>query len=250
MNLRNFLGAFCFIITACFLSGCFNIVEEITINKDGSGTYSYSIDGSEIKKMVEGFARNQPKKPEADSSAQQSIPSASDPDSNKMERAIRHISSMPGISNAKSLFDSTQMRFGYAFDFDHLDHMVEAIKTGTAELAMGLWNEESKIEQTKKQFLRTYGSDSFQDALMELFAKKGAEEGREISGMEGILKMMLGSMSLKQVYHFPDRKVKNCNHPMAKISKDKHTVTIFTEPFQEQTSKSAKTPATLKIKLK
>ncbi len=52
---KTILGIAALMIMSLLLQSCFEIKEIITINKDGSGTFSMIIDMSEVKAMLESF---------------------------------------------------------------------------------------------------------------------------------------------------------------------------------------------------
>lgn len=244
---------FTLLLTAVFsLSSCLHIIEEITIKKDGSGSYQFKIDGSEIKKMVGALDEKSKETPTPEYDQEVSVQAAdtSAKDDKEIDRAVKHLKTQPGITHTTILKDSVNYINGYTFDFDNVDNLGKAILGGPAEATMGLWNDETRLKLEKKAFKRVYGSNTFRDMFMELLKNKKAEEGESTAGMEGIMRMMFGSLSFKQVYYFPDQKVKGCNDPRGKISADKHTVTIYDKPFSEEDSKRKKVPDELKIRLK
>ena len=71
----------------------------------------------------------------------------------------------------------------------------------------------------------------------------------EAEGQMDMMKMFFADMSYKQVYHFPDRKVKSSTNKLGEITDDGHTVTYTIKPFDEEQQKKKVSVAT-KVKLK
>lgn len=232
------------------LSSCLHIIEEFTIKKDGSGSYKFKIDASEVKKMVGAMDRKAKETPSQEFDQEVSVQPDTVKDGKDIHRAVQMLKTQAGISHVEALEDSINYITGYAFDFDQVDNLEKALLSGPAEVTMGLWTEETRLKLEKKAFKRIYGADSFREMFIDLLKNKKEEEGEDTAGMEGIMRMMLGSLSFKQVYYFPDQKIKGCNDPRGKISADKHTVTIYDKPFSEEDSKKKKVPEELKIRLK
>ena len=83
--------------------------------------------------------------------------------------------------------------------------------------------------------------------ITKALSEGGGEEGEE--GQADMMKMFLADMSYKQVYHFPDRKVKKTDNKLGEIGEDGHTLTIELKPFNEEQQKKKPTIAA-KVKLK
>lgn len=230
------------------MSGCLHIIEEITIRKDGSGTYRFVVDASEIKKMADGLGK---KMEASDSTAMDTaLPadSISAPKKKEHELTAERLAGFQGLSKVVTVNDSANYLTGFSFEFDNVENLQSAmISVGTAS-SMGAWSESSDMNWSKKSLTRDSGGETFRDIIAQALQQRGEDEGKDMSGAEGIMKMMMGSLSFKQVYHFPDQKIKKCNHPGGQISKDKHTITITEKPFSDKEDKKA--PSKLMVRLK
>ncbi len=74
------------------------------------------------------------------------------------------------------------------------------------------------------------------------------EESDEAGNME-MVKTFFADMSYKQVYHFPERKIKNSSNGLSEISDEGHTLTITLKPFDEEQQKKKLNVGTV-VKLK
>lgn len=231
------------------MSGCLHIIEEITIRKDGSGSYRFVVDASEIKKMVGDLGK---KMAEPDTTTTDLVLPANDslatPKKKEHELTAERLAGFQGLSKVVAVNDSANYITGYAFDFDHVESLQSAMISVGSASSMGAWSDDSDMNWSTKTLTRESGGESFRNVISQLLQARGEEEGKDMSGAEGIMKMMLGSLSFKQIYHFPDQKIKKCNHPGGQISKDKHTVTITEKPFGDKEDKKA--PSKLMLRLK
>ncbi|MBK6930283.1 MAG: hypothetical protein IPH12_05240 [Saprospirales bacterium] len=81
--------------------------------------------------------------------------------------------------------------------------------------------------------------------------KKALASGEE-EAEEGSLEMMktfFADMTYKQVYHFPERRIKKSTNELSEVSDDGHTLTITLKPFDEEQQKKRLNVST-EVKLK
>jgi hypothetical protein len=248
-------GIFVLLLAVLSFSNCLHFIEEITINKNGGGAYSLTIDGREIKRSFNSMGELVGDKFKQKGVSDSTIAELKSRDTTQQNdgvraKAIEHLRLQNGIRKVENVEDSLQFLSGYRFEFDDLTSLKNAMSSGATESSMGFWNVGSDVRLDKKTFYRKAASKSIRDLMLESLLKKGADQGKPVNNGEFMLRKLFGSLTYKQVYHFPDRKVKGCNNPDATISSDKHTVTILTRPFQLDEKSAAKTPAELKIRLK
>lgn len=236
------LIAFTLFIGLFSLTSCFNILEEITIRKDGSGTYRFSIDGKAIAQMAQGIAKNMGET-NKDSTATQM-------DTVQKIDKFAGLKRMPGISNVKEIENKDAMEMGVTFDFANLaalksvmDSLGDIKMFGTLGVGRDL-----KIDG---KTIRRDNTNSIRNIITAAMNQNSGEKGSPaMDDSNPFMEMILGSMSFTQVYHFPDRKVKKCNVKGAEISKDKHTLTILEKPFAPENKNKKSGPAELTIRLK
>jgi hypothetical protein len=247
------------------LTSCLHIIEEVTFKKNGSGTYAMTLDMGELKGMVDMFKNFKPddivKPMKSDSSStddgitevkppekKDGLPDI-DPSNpfgqlgDQLGGVSESLSSIDGISNVKSIKDSVEFKFGYTFDFANMAALNKAIRVINKE------RYDSKAEETFK-----YNGKSFERLPV---GDMGSEIKKAMSGDNGgseeinldMLKMFLGEMSYKQIYNFPDSKVKKSSNALSEMSADGKKVTIVLKPFNEEQAKKKAGVATA-IKLR
>ena len=257
-NLKNlFLVAL--VLGATALTGCLHIIEEATFNNNGSGAYKMTFDMSELKGMMDmmkgmgNAAGTEPTDSTQISDGGDFTPPPTPPAqpedpmgglSEQFSGVTTLLSKVDGISNVVEINDTTSFNFGYSFNFANVTALNRALKI------VGKDKFESKTEETfkfnGKSFERLNAGDMSAE-LKNAMAGGGDEEGDE--SQADMMKMFLADMSYKQVYHFPDRKVKKSDNKLGEIGDDGHTLTITLKPFDEAQQKD-KASVAAKVKLK
>jgi hypothetical protein len=257
-NLKN-LFLVSLVLAATALTGCLHIIEEATFRNNGSGNYKMTFDMSELKGMMDmmkGMGGEMPV-PETGDSTNISDggdftpppPPAPEEDpmgglSEQFSGVTSLLSNVDGISNIVEIKDTASFSFGYSFDFANINALNRALKI------VGKDKFESKNEETFKFNGKSFERLNAGDMSAELKnAMGGAEESEEAEGQADMMKMFLADMSYKQIYHFPDRKVKKSDNKWSEMSDDGHTMTIKLKPFDEEQQKK-KASVAAKVKLK
>ncbi|MCC7465120.1 MAG: hypothetical protein IT261_02565 [Saprospiraceae bacterium] len=239
------------LLMAVSLSSCITIIEEITIRKDGSGSYRLALDASKVKDMFGDMGNSLESKLELDTTVAIEAPDSVGTivqEEKKYDMTARLLAEKRGISNSKGFNDTITLQSGYAFDFASLADMQDALLSLEDGEGFGLWNEGASIAMSGKKLKRRYGSSNFSDFLMEVMDKEG-EEDKDKNAVQGMFKMMFRDLEFKTVYHFPDQKIKKCNLKGAEISSDRHFLTIMEMPMEEK-KKSVKKPDELVVRFK
>ena len=259
MNLLKKITLSLMIGFSFMLTGCLNIEEEVTVKANGSGQYAMRMDMSQMKSMLDmmkGMGEEtkteepatdgvvQDVEPPADETAAAEEAAATDPggDLTKMGeefvKSVEVLKLVKGIKNAQAINDTTNLLFGYTFDFDNVESLNKAIVAMNKDKFEGQKGDAFKMD--KKSFERTSAFDMGQLISQ---AMNDSEEGAESMDM---IKMFFGEMSYKQVYHF-DRKVKKSANAGAQISADGKTVILDAKPFGDNANMKSVTNV---IKLK
>lgn len=236
--------------SALMLSGCLHVLEEVTVKKDGSGSYKMVIDMSEMKSMMDMFkGMGDEEKTDEESTDENPVVEESAADNGMGEMGTQlsavaaSLKGISGIVNVVEINDTSSFNFGYSFDFTSVAALNKAMKIINKE------KYDSKVEEVfqlnGKNFERLAAGD-----LGEEIKKAMSEEdsGEEEGSME-MVKSMFSDMTYKQIYHFPDRKVKKSSNTLSEISDDGHTLTITLKPFDEDQQQKKMSVGT-KIKLK
>lgn len=223
------------------LTGCLHIIEEVTFNDKGHGKYSMTLDMSEVKGMMDMLQTMSPdstggEMPSQDNSMAQM--------GQELSGVASTLKGIQGITNVVELNDTTAFKFGYSFDFADVAALNRALKVVNKDKYDAKVEEVFKFNGKSFERLSTANmGEEFKKAIAESEGEDGGEEAMEM------MKMMFADMSYKQIYHFPDRKVKDSDNKLAELSDDNHTMTITLKPFDEAQATEKATLAT-KVKLK
>ena len=244
---RNFLIGLCLVVMAFTFNGCINAVEEITFNKDGSGTYALEMDLSGMMSLLSGGGLQnmlgiesedgeappvQMPKVQDTTMTFMSLMEANGTDVSSLERkhiwesakADIKINEPDGVMKMRMYFD-----FKQADDIKYFQENLGKLKGDDEDAAAGLsgmgdisgmmggmGGMQANIQFAKKLFNRSTpkGENPLGDA--------GDDQTMDM------IKMFLAGATYKTIYHFP-RRVKSTTIKGAKVSKDEKTVTTEVE---------------------
>ena len=264
--MKNFKKIYLFALLVCAISmtGCLNILEEVTFKKNGGGSYSMILDMSEMKSMMDMFKNMAPPQDgtttpteeggEKDiksedvqtQPAEAAAPAEENPaDMSKMGEQLtggvaKSLEGVAGISNVIEINDTAAYKFGYTFDFANVEALNKAIKIINKE------KYDAKAEETFKYNGKKFERLGAANIGEEL--KKALSEGDEDGQME-MMKSFFADMAYTQVYNFPDRAVKKSTNELSEVTNDGHTLTIKIKPFSEE-EKMKKANVATEVKLK
>jgi hypothetical protein len=200
--MKKILG-FLLLFSSLTLTGCLDILEELTVKKDGSGSFTYQVDAVKMMEQMASFA--------AMDTTGEMIPKMKHSlDSTFMSQWEKY-KDIKGISNIK-VDTSTEYIYKVSFDFTNFDALNAAR------------NLDQKPEN-QNAFSFEKGKVTRRNNVGELPANLGGEDGNEESS--AMAKQMLAEMKYKIVFKLPN-KVKEVNNKTATISDDKTTVTLET----------------------
>lgn len=238
------------------LSGCLHILEEVTIRKNGTGTYKMTIDLGELKGMMDmmkGMMPDSLTNAMQDSTAiaeMQPEPEAAEDVSQFSQMGEQLIgikmslAGVQGISNIAEIKDTVNLKFSYSFDFADVTALNRALKIINKDKF------ESKAEEiykfSSKGFERLNVGDIGSE-MQRAMAENMGEDADESS--MSMVKMFFADMSYTQVYNFPDQQIKKSSNKLAEISADKHSISLKLKPFDEDQQKQKASVAN-KLKLK
>ena len=251
-NLKNVLLTVLAVGTLA-LTGCLHIIEEATFKNNGSGTYQMTLDMSEMKGMMDMFKTMGDEAPKEEGAEEDTSDEAPDmgaaPDNgitqmgSELSSVAKSLKSIAGLTNITEISDTSAFRFGYSFDFADVTALNNAMKVINKE------KYDSKVEEVFKfkngNFERLTSAD-----LGEEMKKALAESEESGGGADAdMIKTFFADMTYKQIYHFPDSKVKKSTNTLSEISEDGHSLTITLKPFNEEQMKSKPSVGTA-VKLK
>lgn len=211
----RYLGFVLLLAVSSFtLTGCFELLEEVHYRKDGSGTYKFTMDMSQMKAMLE-MAMS------ADTTGSVNLDTLS-----AMPREMsKKLQGMPGITNIKEINDMENFVFGVEYEFKDIEALNNATMASSIDPELGK-AAERVFTGSKKSFERL-NSKAMASALDEAMGAAGEGEEAEMA------MMFLKDVSFTFVYNF-DRKVKKVSNSLAKISDDKKSVTLKYFLFDEE----------------
>ena len=188
-----------FAVTALTMSACFEITEEVTVNKDGSGKYVSTIDASKLSEQMQMLA--------AFDTTGEMVPKLKYSLDSTFAVAFGKYAKVKGIS---SVVVDTSKPYIYKVSMDYKD--VAALNE---VLSLDKQNDEMKNLYAWKK-----GQISRKDFALNLDDMKMEDESQK-----EMAKSMLEGMKYTIVFNLPG-KVTNMTNKEAKMSDDKKTVTL------------------------
>ncbi|MEM6347095.1 MAG: hypothetical protein AAF927_24690, partial [Bacteroidota bacterium] len=195
------------IMAVAIAPACLEIEEEVSLNKDGSGSYLMSIDMSEVMGMLQGMMGDNEEA--LDQAGMGKMDSTLQETANKLRE-------LDGISKVKHSVEG--FRFSIGYDFSSLAVLNKAQSEGNIS-ALGTGLDPSmaggaeNFSLAKRTFTRAAAP---MDDLME-----GMDEDE--AGSIEMVKMFLGEASYKMTYRMPG-KVKSVSNELSEIQADGKTV--------------------------
>jgi hypothetical protein len=197
--------AFCCLLS---LSSCFEIREELDINKDGSGKYSLLIDMSESKRLIDmAMALNQDQKNGSPLSEMDS----------SFNKGIARFESMEGISNPVAINDQERFIFGMQFNFANMAALNNALNDAYNER----YPEMKKMPEVFKFAKKTIERTNFYQ-LRDLNEMNPMSEDTENAADA---RMLMGSATYSCIIRTPG-KVKSYSNSAAILSETAREVTF------------------------
>lgn len=183
-----------FLLLTVFLSSsCFDILEEITLNDDGSGSLVYKVDMAELGSFMSSMG-------EGDDA----------PDMGELDalfsdnELVMGLESMEGISNVKNLSNKETYLFGFSLDFDEVEDLNEVLSNSNFLGAM-MGGEDAEMDTENPGRIV-----SIKGKKVQLDGNLSVDQS-ELSGEDEMSSQMMMSIMdeamYKTVYHF-ERDVK------------------------------------------
>ncbi|GEM_PF-1920885 len=155
------------IFMAFSFTSCFHIIEDIFFQKDGSGTYSITVDMSQIADMMAAMGTGDDKEMNEAMSGMVS----------EFEMVKKRLEALGGVSNVKQEVDKEMLVFSVSFDFDDL----KALNLGMSEYFMDRQGGQSETHTfftySKGKLVRS-DKDLMSEALLE------ATQGEDDQGID------------------------------------------------------------------
>lgn len=192
-----------------FFTSCVEIIDELILNSDGSGTFKYVVNLSQSQIKVNSVLA-------LDSLDGKKVPSI--PEIKKIIQEYKvKLENKEGISNVKVDTDFTYFILKFSCDFDNVDNLQQAIK-------------EIAIEHDKKQ--------EFKEFSHIWLSWDGTKLTRSVPALTQQTTQKLkreDSEALKKgkytsITRF-DRMIDHCDNPTAKIPPSKLVCAVITTPY-------------------
>jgi hypothetical protein len=200
---------FVLFISSLSLTSCIDIIDDITLNADGSGTFKYTINLSASKTKVKSILA-------LDSLDGKKVPSIEEIKA-KVLSFRTNLEKQSGISNVKIEEDYDNYFFRLSCDFTSVMALQEALTT-----VIELVSNEKNVPELQHQWLAWDGTKLVR-SIPEITIKKTKELQQEDIDL-----LKLGSYT--SISRFP-RVVEKCDNPAAAISKNNLNVMIKTNPY-------------------
>lgn len=218
------------------LTSCFEIKEEIIINKKGNGSYKMTFHFSEESSFMEKLISRSEK--EGDTSIQKSFKNIND----AFYQAATDLNEIIGIKNAKSI-EEDNYTFGLQFDFDDVAALNIALAQTTD--ANGNLEFKSHYKFHKKTLTRTdeFNLNRFTDTVI---SKKEEKEG----GISESINLQFAKIFETAKYTFivkTSGKIKSYTNLEARISYNKKEL-IYSKSLKELKTKKSSLANTIRIK--
>ncbi len=191
------------------LTSCIEIIDDITINNDGSGTFKYTVNLSASKVKINSILA-------LDSLEGQRVPSK-DEILNRMESISKKLASKPGISNVDIETDMTNFVFKIKCDFSSINALQTAVKDIIREES----NDKS-LKELEHSWLSWDGNKlvrSIPDVTLERIKNLKQEDAE-----------LLRQGNYTSITRF-ERPVDRFENPNAKLAGNKLAVMIKTNPY-------------------
>ncbi|MFT5780208.1 MAG: hypothetical protein ACI837_003169 [Crocinitomicaceae bacterium] len=191
------------------LTSCIEIIDDLAVNKDGSGTFKYTVNLSSSKIKLNSYLA-------LDSLDGKKVPSISDI-TVELDKIVSSLKEKHGISNVSFDANYTDFIFKLKLDFASIPELQNAIKTVVREKSKG-----KEIDELNHEWL-TYSGTSLVRSVPELKIRKASTlKPDEISDLK--------KGTYTSISRF-DREVAKFDNKSAILAKNKKAVMMRTDPY-------------------
>ena len=197
--MKKIMNALLIAASVFTMTACFDITEDITINKDGSGTYISTTDASKLSEQLGMLA--------AMDTTGELIPKLKYSLDSSFSANFSQYAAIKGVSKVKV---DTSKAYTYKVTLDFTD--INALN--------GVINVDKKDAAQKNLYTWVKGKLTRKDSGIGM-----GEMGMEDDQQKEMAKSLLKDMKYTIIYHLP-KKVSSITNKEAKLSDDKKTVTL------------------------
>jgi RNase H-fold protein (predicted Holliday junction resolvase) len=206
--MKNVVVFFLMIGISVFLTGCFEIREEVTVKPDGSGSITMTLDMSESKYNLANFMK-------AGEVQGERIPSKEEIEE-QLKEVEQKLRNMQGLSDIRQNKDFENFIFSISANFSNIKYLNEAINTFVKKVNENVSPPVRLVDNFR------FNSGSFQRLFNYPVETVTEEEYKKLGTME---RFMLESARLVQIYRF-EKPVKTISNARAQLSASKKSVKI------------------------
>lgn len=189
-------------------SSCFDVLEEVNLNKDGSGSMVLTVNMSKSKTKLASIML-------LDSVNGYKIPSRDDIDL-ALNDAVAHLKKSNGISNIKTTKDFDNYIFSISCDFKD----IESLNGITAEL-ISKQNQKGKTKFNTKNFGYLPNSKIFERRFTYDPSIK-----KSFDYLENENKKVFEDAGFIAIYRFNDQKVQSVSNTLSRVAPSKKAVML------------------------
>jgi len=205
----SYLRILIFGLLALTITGCVEIIDDISLNLDGSGTFKYNVNLSSSKVKINSILA-------LDSLDGKKVPSINEI-KQKINRISEKLKSETGISNVSISADYTNYIFKLSCDFESLGELQSAIKT----IALSE-NKGQPIPELDHNWL-IFHDATLERSVPEITIKKS----KEIKDKD---RLLLKEGSYTSITRF-ESEIDKFDNEKAKMSANKKAVMLRTDPY-------------------
>lgn len=191
------------------LSSCLEIIDDLALNEDGTGSFKYTVNLSSSKVKINSYLA-------LDSLDGKKVPSLSEI-TRQLDELIALLSDKEGVSNVSFDADYDNFIFKLKLDFASIVELESAIKTIVKEKNTG-----QAIEELDREWL-TYSGASLNRSIPQLQLRK-----TERLKSEEIADLKKGTYT--SITRF-DREVERFENATAMLAKNKKAVMVRTDTY-------------------
>ncbi|QXP60554.1 hypothetical protein [Olleya sp. HaHaR_3_96] len=201
MRIRNLFKYCLLLIIGITITSCFEIIEEIDLKSDGTGTMTYTFNLSQSKSKLASIML-------LDSINGYKVPSRADIQKG-LEDVVSELKKAEGITNIRKTADYDNFVFSVKCDFNKMENINK------------ITNQVSN-NQKNKTVISSYFFDDTKGAFKRKYVYSN-DIKKEYSKLKTENKKVFDDASYTVIYRF-DKEVNSQNNPQAKVSKSKKAV--------------------------
>ncbi len=188
-------------------TGCLEFIEEITLNKDGSGTYEVTLNLSASQTRINSLLA-------LDSLNGKKVPTRREMHE-KFETFVEELNSKSTITSATGDFNDEQWIGSIAIDFEELEPMQETVIQALSKKEMDTAPYEIRWNEKKTMFSRVLATDS-----LEKWRKKIEKEDEQ--------QLEKGKVVFIQRF---DQPISSCSSSAVRMAKNNKAAMLMTSPL-------------------